>query len=390
MEKQKLAIIFGTRPEIIKLAPIIWACQKRNLNFFCVHTGQHFSFEMDKMFFNEFELPEPKHRLNVGSRALIGHGAQTGAMISEIEAILLQEMPDVVIVQGDTNSVLAGALSAAKISKTKNGKKIAVAHIEAGLRSYDDRMPEELNRVLTDNMSSFLFVPTKRQQDILLAEGFSREKIFVTGNTIVDVATQFSEVANKKSVILKTLGVKNNAYMLLTLHRQENTDHKDVLANIIDGISQVVSKALLPVIFPIHPRTEKKLLEFGLRLPKEVKIIKPVGYSDFLALELNAKLILTDSGGVQEEACILKVPCITLSANTERPETVDVGANCISGPDQRGILVAYHKMIGLKREWANPFGDGRATERILDILLNVDDFSALPARTNKVGIKSYT
>lgn len=368
MDDVKLAIVFGTRPEIIKLAPIIWSCQERNVPFFSIHTGQHFSDEMDKVFFDALKLPEPKYRLNVGKRGLVGHGPQTGAMMTEIESILLQEIPSVVVVQGDTNTVLAAALVASKIPVLTEEKRIAVAHVEAGLRSYDRRMPEEVNRIMTDHISDFLFVPTDTQRQILLNEGIQDEKIFVTGNTIVDAVTSMAGKKAGTSTVLAKLELVPKSYALLTLHRQENVDSKNVLLSILEGINRIIRETDIQIVFPMHPRTEKRLIEFGIQIPPEIKVIPPVDYIDFVALESSARILITDSGGVQEEGCILRVPCLTLRESTERPETVEVGANHIAGTEPENILLGFRKMMTVKQEWPNPFGDGKTADKIVKII----------------------
>lgn len=369
--KKKLCIIYGTRPEIIKLSPVIRLARKKNIDFFCIHTGQHYSYQMDEIFFKELDLPVPKYKLHIKSKAPYMQGNHTGRMMIEIENILLREMPYCVVVQGDTNTVLAGAMTAEKISTTHNytGFNIKVAHVEAGLRSYDRNMPEEINRFIADHLSDFLFVPTARQKDLLLKEGVPRSWIHVTGNTIVDAVSQFLIKAKAKSNILKKINIKKNSYILLTLHRQENVDSREVFSGILKGLALAGSTLKLPIIFPMHPRTAKMLEKFNLTLPACVKTIEPVGFLDFIWLEANSALIMTDSGGLQEESCILKVPCVTLRNNTERPETVRVGSNIVSGTNPQKILKATVKMLKTKRNWKNPFGDGSSGEHILKILL---------------------
>ncbi|NPA62947.1 MAG: UDP-N-acetylglucosamine 2-epimerase (non-hydrolyzing), partial [Methanococci archaeon] len=353
------------RPEIIKLSPIIRVLKKINMDWHIIHTNQHYSENMDKIFFEELNLPKPKYNLNIGSGS---HGEQTGKMLIGIEKVLLKEKPDVVIVQGDTNTVLAGALTASKL-------KIDVAHVEAGLRSFDRNMPEEINRVLTDHISSYLFAPTEIAKNNLLREGIEENKIFVVGNTIVDATLQNLKIAEKNENVRTFFnGVVDNNYFLLTLHRAENVDDKERLKNIIDGILETARIYNKEIIFPIHPRTKKRLKEFNLfdklKNNKKIKIIDPVGYLEFLILEKNADLILTDSGGVQEEACILKIPCITLRDNTERPETVKVGANILVGDNKEKLIKSVEIMLNKKKNWKNPFGDGKSGEKIVKILIN--------------------
>jgi len=359
--KIKVCIILGTRPEIIKMAPIIKECEKKNLNFFVLHTNQHYSKNLDKIFFEELELPVPKYNLEIKSGT---HAEEVGKMLIGVERILIKEKPDIFLVLADTNTALAGALAAVKLH-------IRVDHIEAGLRSYARKMPEEINRILTDHCSDFFYAPTEKAREALIKEGIPKNKIFVTGNTIVDAVYQSSKLAKRKSKILEKLNLKKEKYFLLTLHRPENVDKKEKIKEIFEGLRLIYREFNLPIIFPIHPRTEKRLKEFNLRVPIGVKLIKPVGYLDFLKLESNTKLVLTDSGGIQEEACILKIPCITLRSNTERPETIEIGSNILVGTAFPKILKIAHKMIGKKRNWGNPFGDGKAAEKIIRTIFKV-------------------
>ncbi|MEW6407147.1 MAG: UDP-N-acetylglucosamine 2-epimerase (non-hydrolyzing) [Patescibacteria group bacterium] len=372
LSEKKLGFVFGTRPEIIKLSPIIKLCQKIKIPFFCIHTGQHYSHEMDKIFFKDLNLPLPKYRLQIKSSAPFKQGEHTGRMLIELEKILLKEMPYCILIQGDTNTVLAAALTAEKISTTESytGFHIRIAHVEAGLRSYDRSMPEETNRFITDHLSDFLFTPTNNEKEILLREGVDKSKIFTVGNTIVDSVKNNIKSALLKSEILKTLGLKRHKYLLTTIHRQENVDSKEIFSNILSGLEKVNDSLKLPMIFPIHPRTAKMMDKFNLSLPKSITPIAPVGFMDFLLLESNAALILTDSGGIQEEACILKVPCVTLRSNTERPKTVKVKANMISYNKPDRILSYALKMINARRKWKNPFGDGKTSQRIIEAILN--------------------
>ncbi len=363
-QRPKIAVVLGTRPEIIKMSPVIRYLERFKKDYFIVHTGQHYSFEMDRLFFKELELPEPKHQLSVHLAPSQGHGEHLGRMLSHLEKIFLDEKPSVIAVQGDTNTVLAGALVASKIHG------IQVAHVEAGLRSYDREMPEEINRILTDHISDYLFPPTQLAKKILLSEGISAKKIHVTGNTIVDAVVQNMKIAEKKGLPMP-YGLKTNEpFFLMTMHRQENVDFKDRLKAILIGLSRVHEHFKIPIIFPMHPRTEKMLKTFGLTLPAGVRHVAPAGFLDFLRLEGKAKLILSDSGGVQEEACILKVPCVTLRTTTERPETLTTGGNVLAGYDPVKILSGAKKMISKKAVWKNPFGDGRSGERIVQILEN--------------------
>jgi UDP-N-acetylglucosamine 2-epimerase (non-hydrolysing) len=353
----KISIVLGTRPEIIKLSPIIKQAELLNLDYFIIHTGQHYSYKMDRIFFDELELPYPKYNLNVGSGS---HGEQTGKMLMKIEKVLKKEKPDIVLVQGDTNSTLAGALAATKLG-------IKVGHIEAGLRSFDMRMPEEINRVLTDHCSNYLFAPTQISRKNLLREGISDDRIFVTGNTIVDAVYQNLDKAKLKSNVLNDLNLEPKKYFLVTIHRQENVDDKFRFFNILKGLEKVGKEFGFLIVYPVHPRSRRRMNEFSLN-PKGVRLIEPVDFLTFLQLESNARLCLTDSGGVQEEACILKVPCVTLRENTERPETIEVGANMLAGTNPERILICVKKMLDKNVDWENPFGDGTAGQKIITIL----------------------
>jgi len=359
------AIVLGTRPEIIKMSPIIRSCQKKGVDFFVLHTGQHYSYGMDRVFFEELGLPAPDFNLDVGSKS---HAEQTGLIMTGIEKILKKEKPEVVLVQGDTNTVLAGTLAASKCYvREGSSQPIDVGHIEAGLRSFDRSMPEEVNRIVADHLSRYLFAPTEKAREHLCHEGIPGEKIFVTGNTIVDAVRENLALSKKRVDTIKELELSPDGYFLVTLHRQENVDNKKRLKGILDGLTRIHESSGMPLVFPVHPRTEKMIASFGLKL-KGFQMIKPLGFLEFLQLESHSRLALTDSGGVQEETCILKVPCVTIRHSTERPETVDVGANIIADVDPRSIVNAAEIMLDKPRSWKNPFGDGKAGDRIVDIL----------------------
>jgi len=349
-----ISIILGTRPEIIKMAPVIRACHKKAKEYFVLHTGQHYSYGMDRIFFEELELPAPDHNLDVGSGS---HAEQTGKIMAGIERVLAADPPDIVLVQGDTNTVLAGALAAAKLH-------IPVGHVEAGLRSFDRRMPEEINRVVADHISDHLFAPTRLARKNLLYEGIDAKKIHVTGNTVVDAVFQNRKIAKKRTTVLRDMGLTPHNYFLVTAHRAENVDVKEHFTGIINALESLAERYGMPVIFPMHPRTRKMMETFKISA-RGITIVPPTGYLDFLGLEAQARLILTDSGGVQEEACILNVPCVTLRDNTERPETVDAGANVLAGTDAEKIVQAAGTMMDASRIWKNPFGDGKAADRIV-------------------------
>jgi UDP-N-acetylglucosamine 2-epimerase (non-hydrolysing) len=354
----KTAVVLGTRPEIIKMSPVIRELGRRQENYFILHSGQHYSYNLDRVFFEQLKLPHPKYNLEVGSGS---HAQQTAKILIGVEKVLLEENPDIVLVEGDTNSVLAAALAATKLH-------IEVGHVEAGLRSYDRNMPEEINRILTDHCSDYLFAPTPKARQILLGEGVSKEKIFVTGNTVVDAVYQNLEIAGEQGNTLGSLSLSARQYFLVTLHRQENVDHRARFASILEGLNRVAAEFHLPVIYPIHPHSRKRMDEFRLN-PNGIRLIEPVSFLDFLQIESSATLILTDSGGVQEEACILNVPCVTLRDNTERPETLEVGSNLLAGALPDKILRCTTLMLNKKDKWSNPFGDGRAGQRIVAILL---------------------
>ncbi len=359
IQMMKICIIIGTRPEIIKMAPLIRACEKMKLDYFILHTGQHYTYEMDRKFFEELELNEPKYNLNVGGQE---YRKQVGMMIREIMDILRKELPDIVFVQGDTNSVLAGALAANKL-------RIKIGHHEAGLRSHDLTMLEETNRIITDHISDYLFAPTEAALRNLKDEGINEGKMFLTGNTIVDAVEQNLKIADKRVDVLKRLGLGKKGYVVVTAHRAENVDIEKRLRGILEGLVLVQRYLKVPIIFPTHPRTANNIKRFSLSVPDSIRLLDPMGYLEFLQLEGNARLIITDSGGLQEEACILKIPCVTIRDNTERPETIEAGMNILAGTDPKKILESTKLMLADRKEWTNPFGDGKAGERILDIWL---------------------
>jgi len=353
----KLSVVLGTRPEIIKMSPIIRVCERLSLDYFILHTGQHYSYVMDRVFFEQLGLPEAKYNLDVGSGS---HAEQTGRMLIDIEKVLQKEAPDVVLVEGDTNTVLAGALAAVKLG-------ISVGHVEAGLRSYDRGMPEEINRILADHSSDYLFAPTEKSKQILLGEGIAEEKIFVTGNTVVDAVFQNLEISKSKRNVLDDLGLNASEYILATVHRQENVDNEGRLRGIIEGLEKTKDLGF-DLVYPVHPRARKCLKTFGVK-PNGLRLVEPLDYLSFLQLESNARLVLTDSGGVQEEACVLGVPCVTLRDNTERPETLEVGANVLAGTNPVEIVDKVKLMLDRRNSWENPFGDGEAGGRIVQLLM---------------------
>ena len=353
-----VAIIVGTRPEIIKMAPLVRACAERGVPYRLLHTGQHYSYEMDGVFFEELGLPTPHENLAVGSGS---QAYQVGAIVSGLIPIYERDRPDWVLVEGDTNSVLAAGLCAHKLG-------IRVGHVEAGLRSDDRTMPEEVNRILTDQISDHLYAPTEHSRGRLLDERLPAERIFVTGNTVVDELLHQRPRAEARGVPAR-FGVAPGRYALATVHRAENTDRADRLAGILAGLSGAAEALGIEVLCAVHPRTTKVMGETGMTFGAGVRALPPLPYLDFLGLHAQAAITLSDSGGLQEEACALGVPCVTLRDNTERPESVEAGANLLAGADAARIVDAARTMRARRGGWANPYGDGRAAHRILDALL---------------------
>jgi UDP-N-acetylglucosamine 2-epimerase (non-hydrolysing) len=330
----KLAIVFGTRPEIIKLSQIILlAKQTSHIDSLLIHTGQHYSFNMSEQFFEELQLLKPDLNLEIGSGT---QAYQVGTGLIKLEELFLKDRPDLVMAQGDTNAVLSAALAAAKLH-------ISFAHVEAGIRSFDRTMPEEINRVLTDQISEYCFAPTKIAVKNLMNEGISNEKIYLTGNTIVE-AVQRNLTLAEKSNILSKLDLKKEKYIVVTAHRAENVDNKERLSTLIKLFEHVKD----PLIFPIHPRTFKNIESFGLleRIKKiqDLKLIEPLGYLDFLKLCANSKLIISDSGGLQEEVTIYKKPILVIRDSTERPEILNRFGWLVEW-DQGKIVDQYNNVI---------------------------------------------
>jgi UDP-N-acetylglucosamine 2-epimerase (non-hydrolysing) len=311
---------------------------------------------MDAIFFKQLNLPEPKYKLEVGSGT---QAEQLGKMVIKIENVLTAEVPTHVIVQGDTNSVLAGAMAASKMN-------IKIGHVEAGLRSYDRKMPEEINRIVTDHVSDLLFAPTEIARDILIQEGINVNSIYKTGNTVVDALKQNLDLAGKT---IQDRYIYKFPYFLVTLHRSENVDNVVKFTSLIKSLNAVAEKMNLMCVYPIHPRAEKMININKINIG-EILLIPPTDYLSFLYLMRNAKVILTDSGGVQEEACVLKVPCVTLRETTERPETIQLRANKLAGSTQKVIIAKTAEALKSSREWGNPYGDGDAAERIIKIIKN--------------------
>jgi len=336
----------------------------RQIKEVIIHTAQHYDDNISKIFFNELNIPEPHYNLGVGSGP---HGWQTGEMLKRIEKVLIKEAPDILLAYGDTNSTLAGALAAAKLY-------IPVAHVEAGLRSFDRQMPEEINRILTDAISGYLFITEESAYKNLHQEGIPKEKIFFVGNVMIDTLKKF-KIQSEKLKTSEKLGLNKHQYALLTLHRPSNVDDKDSFKRILNGLLKI-SKRLL-IFFPAHPRTKKQIELFKLQSyfsDSDIRIVDPIGYLDFLNLMTNSKFVLTDSGGIQEETTVLNIPCLTLRKNTERPITVSQGTNTIVGNDTDKIIQQANKIIdGSYKQGNTPkLWDGKAAQRIVKILRDAD------------------
>lgn len=348
----KILTILGARPQFIKAAPVSRVLRK----YFqekIIHTGQHYDANMSDIFFEELHIPKPDYHLGVGSGS---HGKQTGEMLSKIEEIVLDEKPDYLMVYGDTNSTLAGALVAAKLH-------VPVIHIEAGLRSFNKKMPEEVNRIMTDHISEFLFCPTDTAVENLEKENISRN-VFNTGDVMYDAVLYNKELAEEKSTILEQEGLAAKDYHLITIHRAENTDDLKNMENILTALANIDKVK----VWPIHPRTKNKIASYGLNLEEvpNLKVIEPVGYLDMLKLEANAAKIITDSGGVQKEAYFMNVPCITVREQTEWVETLEENANILTGTDSEKILAAVQMEV--TPIYKELFGDGKASEKIADLI----------------------
>lgn len=348
----KVLHVVGARPHFPKLAPLYRALARRGHDQIIVHTGQHYDLQMSALFFDELELPPPRYCLDVGSA---GHGAQTGHMLVRLEPVLLEELPDIVLVYGDTNSTLAGALAAAKLG-------LKVGHIEAGLRSHVQSMPEEINRILTDHCAHLLFCPTETAVRCLAQEGIT-SGVYLVGDVMYDALQQFLPLAEQRKELLPRLGLEPKRYLLVTVHRAANTDDPARLTAIVAALNQLEE----PVLFPVHPRTAVRLRESGLALAAHIRTVEPLGYLDMLLVERNARRILTDSGGVQKEAYLLGTPCVTLREETEWPETLSGNWNTLAGVDATAIKAAVRRP-----EPVTPppprFGDGQAAKRIVAVL----------------------
>lgn len=349
---KKIMSVVGARPQFIKVKLLADSLKKKKIAHLLVHTGQHYDYEMSKIFFDELSIPLPRYNLNAGSHA---PGAQTALIIERLEKILLKERPAMVIVYGDTNSTLAASLAAAKLH-------IPVCHVEAGLRSYNRAMPEEINRVVTDHLSCLLFCPSKTAIDNLAKESIT-SGVHLAGDIMYDSILRFKDTAKKRSVILSKLKLKPKNYLLVTIHRPFNADSSGNLKRIFRAL-KIINE---PVVLPLHPRTLQALKRSALKVPPLVRLIKPVGYIDMITLEANARIILTDSGGVQKESYWLGVPCVTLREETEWIETVHSGWNTLAGADTNRIVKAVYEMK-LPEKRPQLYGNGRAAQRIAAFL----------------------
>ncbi|MFW6134494.1 MAG: non-hydrolyzing UDP-N-acetylglucosamine 2-epimerase [Elusimicrobiota bacterium] len=367
----KIVSIVGARPQFIKASAVSRAMRKKeDMTEVLVHTGQHYDDNMSEVFFKELEIKEPDYNLGIGGGS---HGQNTGRMIERVEAVLIDEEPDWVLIYGDTDSTLAGALAAAKLC-------IPIAHVEAGLRSFNRRMPEEINRILSDQLSTILFCPTEKAIQNLKKEGFphklagdTRQQMINVGDVMYDAAIFYSKKAEENSNIMQRLKFKPKDFVLATIHREENTDDPDKLRNIIDALNEISEE--IPVVFPLHPRTRIKLgIEKNNQGVKSIKnsnslcIIEPVSYLDMFMLEKNAKMIITDSGGVQKEAYFHGIPCLTVRDETEWVELVKIGANRLSGTNKEAIIKAFKEMKNKTIEKKRLYGYGDAAEKIVSVL----------------------
>jgi len=409
LTRMTILIVVGARPNFMKAAPILEAINAHNarmsadsadrherpaetIRHILVHTGQHYDDRMSGSFFSDLKLPPPDVHLGVGSGS---HAVQTAEIMKKFEEVLLAEKPDVVVVVGDVNSTLGCALVAAKISFDSTGSRPSIAHVEAGLRSFDRSMPEEINRILTDHVSDLLFVTEDSGLQNLRNEGISSDKIHLVGNTMIDSLLAFKEKA-RASTVLEALGLraqtgKNGAgssikrYALLTLHRPTNVDNRETFLSIVAGLEELATDCL--VVFPAHPRTQRRLKEFGLESilgRAGIVLTDPLGYVDFLCLMTHATLVVTDSGGVQEETTCLGIPCVTVRESTERPVTVETGTNTLAGTKRESIRDAIRRQIGRRTNGGVPTKwDGHASTRIVDILVHGHHATALSRRSRR-------
>jgi UDP-N-acetylglucosamine 2-epimerase (non-hydrolysing) len=379
-ENRPIMIVAGTRPEAIKLAPVIWSLDKLGVDYVFVWSGQHYDYEMSRVFFDQLGLPDPDLDLDVRSGS---HAEQTARIMIGVEKAIIDYKPSIVVAQGDTNTTLASALASVKTLTP-------FAHVEAGLRSWDRTMPEEVNRVIADSIAELNFAPTWLAAVNLMHSGVPLKKIYVTGNTIVDVVYKYKDlVVEWGEKLLGEYKLEPGNYALVTIHRQENTDNQWRLKNIVKALIELSKH--IPVVFPAHPRTTRRLEAIGLleSLKKNVKLLSPLGYFEFLGLLSKSAIVLTDSGGVQEEACILGIPTLTLRYSTERPETVLAGTNVVVGVEPEKVVPVALDMIKRRSEMAkkkgcgNLIGDGTAGEKISKILNEFKDYATIETRDTR-------
>lgn len=357
----KICTVVGARPQFIKAAVLSRAIKKDSrFSEVLIHTGQHYDPEMSDIFYEELSMPSPQYNLGIAGGT---HGENTGRMIAEIEKALLAEDPDWLVLYGDTNSTLAGAVAASKLNNVK------IAHIEAGLRSHNRKMPEEINRILADHSSDVLFAPTEVAVQNLKNEGFTSNKIVNVGDIMFESVLYYADNNTTSSDVLEKHNITSRSYVLATVHRQENTDCDDRLKSIFSALGSSQQSILMP----LHPRTKKIIIERGIEVSDNIKIVDPVGYLDMLVLQRNAKLIATDSGGMQKEAYFNSVPCITLREETEWTELVDLGVNHLVGVD-KGLIVKHLQKDYSHVDWTDlgaPYGDGTTSKQVLNALVNI-------------------
>ena len=361
MNNKKIDFVVGARPNFIKAFPVYRALEKlRCFKLRLINTGQHYDENMVDVFFEQLKMKEPDINLEIGSGK---HGEQTGKILTEIEKVFIEKKPDLVIVFGDVNSTFAAALAATKLH-------IPVAHVEAGLRSFDRTMPEEINRVLTDQIAEHLFITSPEAETNLLKEGKKKNQIYFVGNTMIDSLVRFEKFFDSES-ILKHNKIDKENYVLVTLHRPSNVDNEESLGNLIEALNQISD--MYPIIWPIHPRTKNKLAGLKIHLNSNIIIFEPLGYLKFMGLQKYAKFILTDSGGVQEESTYFGVPCFTIRDNTERSITIKEGTNTLVGTDFNNLLDIIQQKIADQKNNANKpmFWDGKSSQRISSILKKV-------------------
>lgn len=367
----ELAFVLGTASEAIRLAPVIRACERYDVDHAVIHTGEHSAESLDRAVFDRFDLDGPDISLDVGSGP---HGRQTGVMLAGVERALAETAPEVVVVHGDANSTLAGAVAASKMEPE-------VAHVEAGLRSFDRSTPAETNRVTADHVADYLFAPTEKGRWYLVREGVTELRITVTGSTVVDALDRVLDGAHRETAALDDLGLAEGEFLLAAVHRRETVGDPDRFRSVLRGAARAGRAHGLEVVYPLHPRARDRLKRSGISVPDGVRTVDPREYAEFARLLSASAAVLTDSGAVQEEACVLGVPCVTAGNSTERCETTDIGANRLSQCDPDRVVRAVTEALEAGAEWENPYGNGDAAERILH---------ALPVKTERREVVQRT